>query len=43
MKLNAQDVMDMLGTDLTPSRVKCAVLPLEVLQKAITKLPESNA
>lgn len=28
-------VMDMLGTTLTPSRVKCAVLPLEVIQKSL--------
>lgn len=36
MKLKAGDILDMLGTTLTPSRTKCGVLPLEVLQKAIT-------
>ncbi len=34
-KLSPQDIFDMLGTTLTPSRTKCALLPLEVLQKAI--------
>lgn len=34
-KLSRKDIEDMLGTTLTPSRVKCATLPLEVLQKAI--------
>ena len=35
MKLTTDDILNMLETSLTPSRVKCAVLPLEVLQKAI--------
>ena len=35
MKLTFEDIIEMLGTTLTPSRVKCATLPLEVLQKAI--------
>lgn len=34
-KLTAHDIIIMLGTTLTPSRTKCAVLPLEVLQKAV--------
>lgn len=34
-KLNMQDILDMLGITLTPTRLKCALLPLEVLQKAI--------
>lgn len=33
--LHTRDILEMLGTELTPSRIKCAVLPLEVLQKAI--------
>ena len=37
-KLKTEDILRMLGTTLTPSRVKCAVLPLEVLQKALSKL-----
>lgn len=37
MKLKTKDIEAMLGTTLTPARVKCAVLPLEVLQKAVIK------
>lgn len=32
-KLNTQDILDMLGVELTPTRLKCALLSLEVLQK----------
>lgn len=35
MKLNSETVFSLLNTELTASRVKCAVLPLEVLQKAV--------
>jgi len=35
MKLSIHDIMHMLGSTLTPSRTKCAMLPLEVLHKAI--------
>lgn len=38
MKLTLEDVLVLLGTELTPSRVKCALLPLEVLQKAVVSL-----
>jgi len=34
-KLKTGDIITILGTPLTPSRTKCAVLPLEVLQKAL--------
>ncbi|EKD67838.1 MAG: hypothetical protein ACD_48C00194G0004 [uncultured bacterium] len=34
-RMKTKDIIKMLGTSLTPSRVKCAVLPLEVIQKAI--------
>lgn len=37
-KLSRKDIEEMLGTTLTPSRVKCATLPLEVLQKAVISL-----
>lgn len=37
MKMTSRDILDMIGTTLTPSRVKCATLPLEVLQKAVSK------
>lgn len=35
-KVNTEDILKMLGITLTPTRLKCALLPLEVLQKAIT-------
>jgi len=35
MKLNSDTIFSLLNTELTASRVKCAVLPLEVLQKAV--------
>lgn len=38
MKLETNDILAMLGTTLTPSRIKCATLPLEVLQKAVVSL-----
>ncbi len=38
MKLKVKDITDMLGSALTPSRTKCATLPLEVLQKAVVSL-----
>ena len=41
MKLTLEDIIEMLGTTLTPSRVRCATLPLEVLQKAC--LPAGRA
>ena len=37
MKFTPKNVYDMLEVTLTPSRVKCALLPLEVIQKAVTK------
>ena len=37
-KLDAKYVLSMLGTTLTPTRTKCALLSLEVLQKAIAKI-----
>lgn len=38
MKLTLKDVEKLLGTTLTPSRVKCALLPLEAIQKAISSV-----
>ncbi len=35
MKLTSEDIFSLLQTELTASRVKCALLPLEVLQKAV--------
>lgn len=38
MKLTSKNIMEMLGTTLTPSRTKCAMLSLEVLQKAVAAI-----
>ncbi len=35
LALKLSDIEEMLGTTLTPSRVKCAVLPLEAIHRAI--------
>lgn len=35
MSLDLSYVEKLLGTTLTPSRVKCALLPLEAIQKAV--------
>ena len=35
--LGANDILAMLGTALTPTRVKCAVLPLEALHKVLQR------
>ena len=37
MKLTLSDIQNFLGTTLTPARVKCAMLSLEVLQKTVHK------
>lgn len=37
-KFSRQDIEEMLGVMLTPSRVKCATLPLEVLEKGVISL-----
>jgi nitrogen fixation NifU-like protein len=34
-QLKTENIIQMIGTVLTPTRIKCAVLPLEVLQKAL--------
>lgn len=36
--MTMKDIERMLGVTLTPSRVKCATLPLEVLHKAIATI-----
>ena len=35
VNLKKEVVIKLLGTSLTPSRIKCALLPLEVLQKCM--------
>jgi len=42
LKLGLEDVTSLLGIVLTPARVKCALLPLEVLHTALAKLPKSS-
>jgi nitrogen fixation NifU-like protein len=37
MKIKGKHMTGLIGSKLTPSRVKCATLPLEVLQKALVK------
>lgn len=39
MQLQLKDIELMLGTSLTPSRIKCALLPLEALQKTVWIIP----
>lgn len=36
-KLQKDFILDLLGIDLSPNRLKCALLPLEAAQKLITK------
>jgi nitrogen fixation NifU-like protein len=38
MNMKAPAMIKMIGSPLTPSRIKCATLPLEVLQKAVVLL-----
>jgi nitrogen fixation NifU-like protein len=41
-KLNKQDILDMLGIDLGPVRVKCALLSLKVLKAGVYGLGEAS-
>jgi nitrogen fixation NifU-like protein len=38
MKLDLPYIEKLLGTTLTPSRVKCALLPLEAIHKAVSSV-----
>jgi nitrogen fixation NifU-like protein len=40
--LGKQDILDMLGIELSPVRLKCALLSLKVLKAAIYELDESS-
>jgi nitrogen fixation NifU-like protein len=42
-KLTSSDVMDMLGIDISPARMKCALLSLETLQHALGDEPPAKA
>ena len=35
--LKKDAIVELVGTQLTPTRLKCALLPLEVLQKTLTQ------
>ncbi|MBI3576713.1 SUF system NifU family Fe-S cluster assembly protein [Candidatus Gottesmanbacteria bacterium] len=37
LAMTLEDITNMLGTTLTPSRVKCALLPLEAVQNGIQR------
>lgn len=41
-RLNRDDVLDMLGIDLGPVRLKCALLSLKVLKAGVYGLGEAN-
>lgn len=38
LSLGTEDVLKLLGIILTPSRLKCALLPLETLQKTLLEI-----
>jgi len=40
--MTTEDILDLIGINLTPSRVKCAVLPLSTLKKGIIEQEEKN-
>lgn len=37
--MQSSDVLDMLGIDISPARMKCAMLSLETLQGALETAP----
>jgi nitrogen fixation protein NifU and related proteins len=41
-KMGRQDMLDLLGVPLTTMRVKCAILPLRALEKAIHRYEEQG-
>lgn len=41
-QMNKQDVLDILGIDLGPVRLKCALLPLKVLKAGVYGLGEAT-
>ena len=42
-KIKNQDVLNLLGIELSPVRLKCALLSLKVLKAAIYELQETNS
>ena len=41
-KLTKDDILEMLGIPLTPTRLKCALLSLEVLHKALQNIKDGK-
>ena len=41
-KLDKQDILDLLGIELSPVRLKCALLSLKVLKAAVYELEEAT-
>lgn len=41
-KMNKQDVLDILGIELGPVRLKCALLPLKILKAGVYGLGEAS-
>ena len=41
-QINKQDILDMLGIELVPVRLKCALLSLKVLKAGVYGLGETN-
>jgi len=41
-KLSKQDILDLLGIELGPVRLKCALLSLKVLKGGIYGLPDAD-
>lgn len=42
MKMDTNSILEILGISLTPNRIKCAVLPLEALQKSLIMAKEKR-
>ena len=41
-RLSKKDILDLLGIELSPVRLKCALLSLKVLKAAVYELQEAN-
>jgi nitrogen fixation NifU-like protein len=39
----ADDMLELLGIEISPARMKCAMLSLDTLQKAVRELPATTA
>ena len=40
-RLGKDDVLDLLGIEISPARLKCALLSLDTLQRALSERPEA--